>query len=201
MSKDSPYPYSQYDFIEETYHYMYTPYEGTDLLRGYFESRPGGKLIHLNLFEWYDQLKGILPSKTDKDEYFPISTQVFLKNGIEFLLRNQAEEAIRMLQPFLKRYEVKKFLQPFYNEKIIKGKGDKKKLYLYLMLHRACLEIYEEKYNLKFFNTALKLGDLLSFELSQQNALSTAFIYLCQVSLTHESELVKKLVHSRRIAL
>ena len=65
------------------------------------------------------------------------------------------------LSKIVSRYEVKRQLFPYYDKRFIRGHGNSDILILYILSHCSCIAYYKRTENMKFFNTALKLGDLI----------------------------------------
>ena len=187
------YNYCDQNLLNNPIKYQMSPYSGLEFLNSYENVRKNF-LNEINPSSTSVNILDILPNEffdsvqTDSNSH--IIVEDFLRQQLNKILTSEftLNEDINKL---LKKFEIKKQIFSEYDFEFKKNFGDHKNLLNYLLLSIICLYIYEYSKNLKFFNTGLKLNDLLC---SQKVSIFTSIEkLLLHYVISKELHLVKKL--------
>jgi len=178
MRKNTLYPYTETNLLENPQKYQMSPYLGKNFLINFFKSRENqlkvlektGK-IFLELDEVIKQLS-INYSKNTLDDF--LQTNIETEEILSLLLikfSNAIDNDItKILNEFIKKFEVKKILYSSYDKNFKESSSLYSNLRNYILLSTLCMLAYKKNKNLKYLNTSLKLNDTVC---SQINKLKT----------------------------
>ena len=210
------YEYSAQNRLELPHKYMYTAYGGKDFLREYFRSRKGAletikeKLKLTPVAQGYDFLHYTAGEILNPGFAMP-SFQVNLSTVIRanFLTKDlmlalvpkinneeQLPQAYGLLSIFNKKFEVAKKIFDSYTPEFKKNGEEGKNTLNYGLLSFNLLLYHGKHHNLKFFNCALKLNDLLC---SVVEEIPLNELLLVEKVLEMEKELITKLMAQQEV--
>jgi len=177
VSKLEAYNYANKDLLEYPQKYQMTPFSGVSFLQAYNKFR-NGVLEFLNEKKIPDySLKDIckkINSTIEENYLIKLENEVVIQKLFTKILylqitKSSNSELIRILDIFVRRFEVKKRLFTTYDSDL-KQKSDNYSVLLnYLLFSILCLLRYENTLNLKYLNTSLKLNDILCSQINKIN--------------------------------
>jgi len=187
------YKYNQGDLLKYPQKYNFTEFNNWDFLNAFKKSR-NNFLKHSdvtsNLFENLFEL--IIPNtdidynlgdKIDTEQYLKIILiQISQKNFFNY----------NSIDTYLKKFELSKKLFEKYNKKFIPISENYLNLINYIILSLICLLCYKQEKNLKYLNTALKLNDTLTNQISEHHEYSIYLEYLVKIELNFINELIEE---------
>lgn len=187
------YKYNQGDLLKYPQKYNFTEFNNWDFLNAFKKSR-NNFLKHSdvtsNLFENLFEL--IIPNtdidynlgdKIDTEQYLKIILiQISQKNFFNY----------NIIDTYLKKFELSKKLFEKYNKKFIPISENYLNLINYIILSLICLLCYKHEKNLKYLNTALKLNDTLTNQISEHHEYSIYLEYLVKIELNFINELIEE---------
>ena len=158
------YGYTEKDLLDHPQKYQHSTFEGKSFISGYLNSRKNiNKKIQNNatIISVSDTLDLLSIPYTEtsirkNDSFF---TEEFL---IGFLQDNRIKEnKIQIIEKLLKIFEIKKKIYSAYDFRIDKHSNDFSSLRNYILFSIICNKIFQMNKNLKFFNTTLKVNDII----------------------------------------
>jgi|TARA_B110000196_G_scaffold62451_1_gene52100 hypothetical protein len=158
------YGYTEKDLLDHPQKYQHSIFEGKSFISGYLNSRKNiNKKIQNNatIISVSDTLDLLSIPYTEtsirkNDGFF---TEEFL---IDFLQDNKIKEnKIQIIEKLLKIFEIKKKIYSTYDFRIDKHSNDFSSLRNYILFSIICNKIFQMNKNLKFFNTTLKVNDII----------------------------------------
>ncbi len=167
LMRNMTYPYSNGDLLKNPERYQFTKFKGKNFLESYFYSR---KIALKNISSRIDK-------KMDFNEIIDSITNIKnLENSesnLEKLLltnlknhKNRDIKFNKIIDIFLKKYEIKKRLVMQYDDDFHEKDSNYKNLRNYILLDLLCIIRFNETQNLKFLNTILKINDMLETQIS-----------------------------------
>lgn len=174
------YDYCNENLLEHPKKYQMSPFFGSEFLNSYKSFR---KNI-LNMVDYtssYTNILDLLPTNFF-DSIQPLSashivTVEVLKEELHKILTSKFSFSEKM-NKLLKKFEITKKIFSEYDFEFKNNFGQHNNLLNYLLLSTICLHIYEHSKNLKFFNSSLKLNDIL-----------------CSQNIENYVDMEKKLLH------
>ena len=178
MIKNTLYPYTETNLLENPQKYQMSPYLGKNFLIIFFKSRENQLKVlektgknFLELDEIIKQLS-INYSKNTLDDF--LKTNIETEEILSLLLINFSNpidnDITKILNEFIKKFEIKKRLYSSYDGNFKESSSLYSNLRNYLILSTLCMLAYKKNKNLKYLNTSLKLNDTAC---SQINKLKT----------------------------
>lgn len=196
------YDYTEKDLLQYPQKYQHSPFEGKLFISEYLKSRKkiSEKIKdNINVTSIYDILD-LSPISYDEISIKKIDifvTEVFL---IYFLKCTKTKKnEIKIIEKLLKFFEVKKKIYSEYNFKTNTHSEDFTQLRNYILFSLACGKIFKMNKNLKFFNTILKLNDIICSKIdsiSDVNDLSLTYN-----TITFELQQIEKLLKHNLVRL
>ena len=172
------YNYCNEDPLEHPIKYQMSSFLGTEFLNSYVSIR-NNTLRKIDYPSGSVNILDILPSDffdfIHSDSH--IITEEFLKEQLHKILSSKFF-LDKNLNQLLKRFEIKKQIFSEYDFEFKKSFGQYNNLLNYLLMSIICLHVYEYSKNLKFFNSSLKLNDIL-----------------CSQNISLYTDIEKKLLH------
>lgn len=217
------YTYVEKNRLEQPCHYMYTSFEGADMLASYFSSRSGCENLFDSIQEekYIDTMSAFILEKvaskvrieksvnirtTSKEKSsvislgeFDVNDSIVTEKLLYSLIINQAHE--HGFSPLVgvwanrlvQRFEVSKKLYELYPSGFRKGEGGSSNIKLYWLFSLSLCLAYFSSRNLQYLSTLLKVNDTLC---SLEKEQLERFIPLngLQLVLKLEADYVKKLI-------
>tara|TARA_B110000438_G_scaffold209708_1_gene201630 strand:+ start:369 stop:959 length:591 start_codon:yes stop_codon:yes gene_type:complete len=189
------YRYNQGDLLNNPQKYTFTEFANLDFLDAYKKSRNIHSThsdISLDLFQ--NLFKFLIPN---------INTNLILNNEIE------TEKSLKIIlieifqknflnykhiDIFVKKFELTKKLFEKYDKKFISKSKNYSDLINYILLSFICLLCYKQEKNLKYLNTALKLNDTLTNQISKNHKYFIPLEYLVKIELNFIDKLIEEKV-------
>jgi len=105
------------------------------------------------------------------------------------------EKNDKIINIFIKKFEVKKRIFSSYNKLFIETSSNYQEIINYILLSTICIIKYEKTKNLKFLNTVLKLNDLLCSEIEniEKNEELNLVLYCLKEELNFILKIEKRL--------
>ena len=161
------YPYSNTDLLENPERYQFTKFMGEKFLESYFYSRKiilndiGGKIDKkMNFSEIIDNLTNINNLENNEYNLEKLLLKILKTN------KNREDELNKIIDIFLKKYEIKKRLVNQYDINFHEKDSNFKNLRNYILLDLLCVIRFNETKNFRFLNTMLKINDMLTTQIS-----------------------------------
>jgi len=212
------YEYASVNRLKNPHNYMYTKYNGDDFLRSYKENR----IIHINKIkdsqknETYDQINEYLYESlkirlSDRNKYLndsPIKSfnlredlervktkDIILSLISSNLFKEELDQSKKWIDFIVQKFEVsKKIFEFYYPFQRIKGEGKSTIIELYCFFSFLLTIVYENSKNIKYFNTLLKINDLIcSLDENQKNEIpKKTFILILENEIKNVEKLYGK---------
>jgi len=207
MRKNTLYPYTETNLLENPQKYQMSPYLGKNFLIIFFKSRENqikvlektGKNF-LELDEVIKQLS-INYSKNTLDDF--LKTNIETEEILSLLLINFSNpidnDITKILNEFIKKFEIKKRLYSSYDGNFKESSSLYSNLRNYLILSTLCMLAYKKNKNLKYLNTSLKLNDTICSQINklQINLEKSLFYHILKIELQN----VDSLCNSKKVEL
>jgi hypothetical protein len=192
------YEYVNENLLEFTQKYQKTSFYGNKFLKSYFENRI--KIINqiknnstnsIELEKIIAKLKEIEPSINELD------LEITLSNILIKKVRYHDSSQDKIIEIFLKKFEIKKRLFSKYDLNFKEIGNDYKNLRNYVLLSTLCCLRYKETKNLIFLNVILKINDTL---ISQFSLIKNKYdLTLLLNILINEIDFIEKLCKNKGI--
>jgi len=207
MRKNTLYPYTETNLLENPQKYQMSPYLGKNFLINFFKSRENqlkvlektGK-IFLELDEVIKQLS-INYSKNTLDDF--LQTNIETEEILSLLLikfSNAIDNDItKILNEFIKKFEVKKILYSSYDKNFKESSSLYSNLRNYILLSTLCMLAYKKNKNLKYLNTSLKLNDTVCSQINKlkTNLEKSLFYHILKIELQN----IDSLCNTKKVGL
>jgi len=207
MRKNTLYPYTETNLLENPQKYQMSPYLGKNFLINFFKSRENqlkvlektGK-IFLELDEVIKQLS-INYSKNTLDDF--LQTNIETEEILSLLLikfSNAIDNDItKILNEFIKKFEVKKRLYSSYDKNFKESSSLYSNLRNYILLSTLCMLAYKKNKNLKYLNTSLKLNDTVCSQINKlkTNLEKSLFYHILKIELQN----IDSLCNTKKVGL
>jgi hypothetical protein len=187
------YKYNQGELLHNPQKYTFTEFGNWDFLDAYKKSRNISLTysdISLDLFQ--NLFKFLIPNintnfilndEIETEKYLKIILiEIFQKNFLNY----------NHIDIFVKKFELTKKLFKKYDKKFISKSENYSDLINYILLSFICLLSYKQEKNLKYLNTALKLNDTLTNQISKNHKYLIPLAYLVKIELNFIDELIKE---------
>ncbi len=207
MRKNTLYPYTETNLLENPQKYQMSPYLGKNFLIIFFKSRENQLKVlektgknFLELDEIIKQLS-INYSKNTLDDF--LQTNIETEEILSLLLikfSNAIDNGItKILNEFIKKFEVKKRLYSSYDRNFKESSSLYSNLRNYILLSTLCMLAYKKNKNLKYLNTSLKLNDTICSQINklQINLEKSLFYHILKIELQN----VDSLCNSKKVGL
>ncbi len=157
------YEYVNQNLLEFTQKYQKTSFHGNKFLKSYFENRikkinqiKNNGISSIELEKIIVKIKEIVPSTNELD------LEITLSNILIKKVRHHDSSQDKIIDLFLKKFEIKKRLFSKYDLNFKEIGNDYKNLRNYILLSILCCLRYKETKNLIFLNVILKINDALT---------------------------------------
>jgi hypothetical protein len=187
------YEYNQGDLLNNPQKYTFSEFKHWDFLDAYKKSRNmflTNSNISLDLFQ--NLFKFLIPNidtnfvlnnEIETEKYLKIILiEIFQKNFLNY----------EYINIFIKKFELTKKIFKKYDKKFIPKSKNYSNLINYMLLSFICLFCYKQEKNLKYLNTALKLNDTLTNQISKNHEYLIPLEYLVKIELNFIDELIKE---------
>ena len=111
------------------------------------------------------------------------------------MLRDKDDiDITKIVNDFIKKFEIKKRIFSYYNKEIQEASNDYKTLSNYILLASICVLKYKKTKNLKYINVLLKLNDTICSQINIISENNTSFLcfFALKSELDYISDLIKK---------
>ena len=126
------------------------------------------------------------------------STQKLFESIFLILLRDKDDiDITKIVNDFIKKFEIKKRIFSYYNKEIQEASNDYKTLSNYILLASICVLKYKKTKNLKYINVLLKLNDTICSQINIISENNTSF--LCFFALKSELDYILDLIKKNGI--
>ena len=193
MIKNTLYPYTETNLLENPQKYQMSAYLGKNFLINFFKSRKNQLKVlektgknFLELDEVIKQLS-INYSKNTLDDF--LKTNIETEEILSLLLINFSNpidnDITKILNEFIKKFEIKKRL---YSN-----------LRNYILLSTLCMLAYKKNNNLKYLNTSLKLNDTVCSQINKlkTNLEKSLFYHILKIELHN----IDSLCNTKKVGL
>ncbi len=207
MIKNTLYPYTETNLLENPQKYQMSAYLGKNFLINFFKSRKNQLKVlektgknFLELDEVIKQLS-INYSKNTLDDF--LKTNIETEEILSILLINFSNpidnDITKILNEFIKKFEIKKRLYSSYDGNFKESSSLYSNLRNYLILSTLCMLAYKKNKNLKYLNTSLKLNDTICSQINklQINLEKSLFYHILKIELQN----VDSLCNSKKVGL
>lgn len=207
MRKNTLYPYTETNLLENPQKYQMSAYLGKNFLINFFKSRKNQLKVlektgknFLELDEIIKQLS-INYSKNTLDDF--LQTNIETEEILSLLLikfSNAIDNGItKILNEFIKKFEIKKRLYSSYDRNFKESSSLYSNLRNYLLLSTLCLLAYKKNKNLKYLNTSLKLNDTACSQINKlkTNLEKSLFYHILKIELQN----VDSLCNTKKVGL
>lgn len=207
MIKNTLYPYTETNLLENPQKYQMSPYLGKNFLIIFFKSRENQLKVlektgknFLELDEIIKQLS-INYSKNTLDDF--LKTNIETEEILSLLLINFSNpidnDITKILNEFIKKFEIKKRLYSSYDGNFKESSSLYSNLRNYLILSTLCMLAYKKNKNLKYLNTSLKLNDTVCSQINKlkTNLEKSLFYHILKIELQN----VDSLCNSKKVGL
>ena len=187
------YKYNQGDLLIDPQNYNFTEFGNWDFLNAFKKSRNKfSKDSDMSSDLLQNFFKLLIPNvDIDNNLHDKIETDKYLKIVlIEIFQKNLFN--YNHIDIFVKKFELTKKLFEKYNEKFIPISENYFNLINYILLSFICLLCYKQEKNLKYLNTALKLNDTLTNQISKNHKYLIPLEYLIKIELNFIDELIEE---------
>ena len=161
------YAYSDSDLLENPERYQFTEFRGKKFLETYFHSRKtilksiSSKIDKkMNFIEIVNNITNIKNLENDECNLEKLLLKILKTN------KNREDELNKIIDIFLKKYEIKKRLVNQYDINFHEKDSNFKNLRNYILLDLLCVIRFNETKNFRFLNTMLKINDMLTTQIS-----------------------------------
>jgi hypothetical protein len=207
MIKNTLYPYTETNLLENPQKYQMSAYLGKNFLINFFKSRKNQLKVlektgknFLELDEVIKQLS-INYSKNTLDDFLKtnIETEEILSLLLINFLNPIDNDITKILNEFIKKFEIKKRLYSSYDGNFKESSSLYSNLRNYLILSTLCMLAYKKNKNLKYLNTSLKLNDTICSQINklQINLEKSLFYHILKIELQN----VDSLCNSKKVGL
>lgn len=207
MRKNTLYPYTETNLLENPQKYQMSPYLGKNFLIIFFKSRENQLKVlektgknFLELDEVIKQLS-INYSKNTLDDFLKtnIETEEFLSLLLIKFSNAIDNDLTKILNEFIKKFEVKKILYSSYDKNFKKSSSLYSNLRNYILLSILCMLAYKKNKNLKYLNTSLKLNDTVCSQINKlkTNLEKSLFYHILKIELQN----VDSLCNTKKVGL
>ncbi len=204
MTKQSGYVYSTQNLLDIPQKYQMSPFQGHKFLEQYKESRKASmqlikdKINTTTLDQVTAQMHLNFQHPLEIINSSKFSTQKLFESIFLILLRDKDDIAItKIVNDFIKKFEIKKRIFSSYNKKIQETSTDYKTLPNYILLASICVLKYKKTKNLKYINVLLKLNDTICSQINIISENNTSF--LCFFALKSELDYIFDLIKKNGI--
>lgn len=207
MRKNTLYPYTETNLLENPQKYQMSPYLGKNFLIIFFKSRENQLKVlektgknFLELDEIIKQLS-INYSKNTLDDF--LQTNIETEEILSLLLikfSNAIDNGItKILNEFIKKFEVKKRLYSSYDRNFKESSSLYSNLRNYILLSTLCMLAYKKNNNLKYLNTSLKLNDTICSQINKlkTNLEKSLFYHILKIELHN----IDSLCNTKKVGL
>ncbi len=204
MTKQSGYVYSTQNLLDIPQKYQMSPFQGHKFLEQYKESRKASmqlikdKINTTTLDQVAAQMHLNFQHPLEIINSSKFSTQKLFESIFLILLRDKDDIAItKIVNDFIKKFEIKKRIFSSYNKEIQEASNDYKTLPNYILLASICVLKYKKTKNLKYINVLLKLNDTICSQINIISENNTSF--LCFFALKSELDYIFDLIKKNGI--
>jgi hypothetical protein len=204
MTKQSGYVYSTQNLLDIPQKYQMSPFQGHKFLEQYKESRKASmqlikdKINTTTLDQVTAQMHLNFQHPLEIINSSKFSTQKLFESIFLILLRDKDDIAItKIVNDFIKKFEIKKRIFSSYNKEIQEASNDYKTLPNYILLASICVLKYKKTKNLKYINVLLKLNDTICSQINIISENNTSF--LCFFALKSELDYIFDLIKKNGI--
>lgn len=193
------YKYDNVDLLKNPEFYQMTPFEGSEFLPDYIESRK--EIISMidsqNNFTKFIELRHSFTTNftiSNKEDLF---NHIIITNDLFIFLMNSILESkpsdliIEIIDIFLKKFELtKKFFDSYTLQQKITSENFSD-LKNYIIFSIICLKTYDDTKNLKYLNTCLKINDIIAsnIRIKKNHDLSDLINFI----INYEIDIVRKI--------
>ena len=204
MAKQAGYEYSMQNLLETPQKYEMTPFQGGKFLELYKESRKFSmqlikdKIDTITLDQVTTQIQLNFQHPLEIISSSKFSTQKLFESIFLILLRDKDDiDITKIVNDFIKKFEIKKRIFSYYNKEIQEASNDYKTLPNYILLASICVLKYKKTKNLKYINVLLKLNDTICSQINIISENNTSF--LCFFALKSELDYILDLIKKNGI--
>ena len=204
MAKQAGYEYSIQNLLETPQKYEMTPFQGGKFLELYKESRKFSmqlikdKIDTITLDQVTTQMQLNFQNPLEIINSSKFSTQKLFESIFLILLRDKDDiDITKIVNDFIKKFEIKKRIFSYYNKEIQEASNDYKTLPNYILLASICVLKYKKTKNLKYINVLLKLNDTICSQINIISENNTSF--LCFFALKSELDYILDLIKKNGI--
>ena len=199
MTKQTGYVYSTHNLLETPQKYKMTPFQGSQFLEQYKESRRlaieliRDKVGTITLDQATTQMQQDFKHHLEIIITSKFSTKKLFESIFLTVLRDKDDVNVtKIINEFVKRFEIKKRIFSFYNQEIKEASNDYKIIDNYILLASICVLEYKKTKNLKYLNVLLKLNDTICSQITLIPENITGF--LCLFALKSELDYILDLI-------
>ncbi len=199
MAKQTGYEYSTHNLLETPQKYKMTPFQGSQFLEQYKESRRLAIELIRDKVGTITLDQATTQMQQDFKHYLEIiitskfSTKKLFESIFLTVLRDKDDVNVtKIINEFVKRFEIKKRIFSFYNQEIKEASNDYKIIDNYILLASICVLEYKKTKNLKYLNVLLKLNDTICSQITLIPENITGF--LCLFALKSELDYILDLI-------
>jgi len=194
MSEIPSYLYSETNLLENPQKYQMSPFLGTNFLISFFKSRKNylKKLekIEKNFLELDEIINQLSTEHTENTLDKFLQTNIDTEEILSLLIINFSktfddELTNKILNEFIKKFEIKKRLYSSYDSNFKENSSLYSNLRNYLLLSTLCMLAYKKNKNLKYLNTSLKLNDTVCSQINKlkTNLEKSLFYHILKIEL------------------
>jgi len=205
MTKQAGYEYSMQNLLETPQKYEMTPFQGGKFLELYKESRKFSmqlikdKIDTITLDQVTTQMQLNFQHPLEIISSSKFSTQKLFESIFLILLRDKDDiDITKIVNDFIKKFEIKKRIFSYYNKEIQEASNDYKTLPNYILLASICVLKYKKTKNLKYINVLLKLNDTICSQINIISENNTSF--LCFFALKSELDYISDLLKNNGLS-
>lgn len=194
------YKYANENLLEFPQKYQKTSFHGNNFLKSYFENRI--KIINQiknNNINTIELEKIVTKLKETDNSTNELDLEITLSNILIKKIRDHDSSQDKIIDIFLKKFEIKKRLFSKYDLNFKEIENNYKNLRNYILLSMLCCLRYKETKNLIFFNMILKINDTL---ISQFSLMGNEYDLILFLNiLKNEINFVEELCKSKGIEI
>ena len=205
MAKQTGYEYSTHNLLETPQKYKMTPFQGSQFLEQYKESRRLAIELIRDKVGTITLDQATTQMQQDFKHYLEIiitskfSTKKLFESIFLTVLRDKDDVNVtKIINEFVKRFEIKKRIFSFYNQEIKEASNDYKIIDNYILLASICVLEYKKTKNLKYLNVLLKLNDTICSQITLIPKNITGF--LCLFALKSELDYISDLLKNNGLS-
>ena len=205
MTKQPGYVYSTQNLLEIPQKYQMSPFQGHEFLEQYKESRRASmqlikdKINTITLDQIAAQMQPNFQYPLEIINSSKFSTQKLFESIYLILLRDKDNiDITKIVNDFIKKFEIKKRIFSYYNKEIQEASNDYKTLPNYILLASICVLKYKKIRNLKYLNVLLKLNDTICSQISVISENVSGF--LCFFALKSELDYISDLLKNNGLS-